>query len=192
MLYDYIERELVKYGIRVAAHGSDGDSKFLSAMRQRMFPPCDNSLAWRLWFRSSLDIKVPCVQDPIHIGTKMRNFLLRGHAIHMGNFLVSPSHLMFLLHEVSKDQHELTITDIDPKDRMNYRSVEKIWNPKVVQLLKEKVSDSKATCVYLDVARSVVASFLDKSLVPSERIFLIWKAVFFFRAWRQWVKTNPL
>jgi hypothetical protein len=109
----------------------------------------------------------------------------------MGQFIVSESHVKFLIREVSKDNHELTEGDIDPKDRMNFRSMEKLMSQKVTEQLKLKIPESDGTRVYLEMARNVTEAFLDRSLTPQERIFMMWKAVFFYRLWRKWVVDHP-
>lgn len=88
------------------------------------------------------------VQDTIHIGTKLRNRLLNPSIeLPIGKFLISATHLQYLIKHASKDKHSLTATDIDPKDRQNFGSLEKVLRPNVRELLKENVPDSDGTLV---------------------------------------------
>ena len=194
-LWRYIESELLKLNIRVLTEASDGDWKCLAAMTNSTFKASNNPLSYHFWFRSKLNIDIGidriCIQDMVHIATKLRNLLLRDNLLCIGDYLVSPNHIRFLLDEVSKDQHELDEGDIDSKDRMNFRSMEKIYSEKVTQLLKEKVPDSDGTRVFLEMARLVTDAFLDRSLMPDQRIYMIWKAVFFYRIWRKWIMDHP-
>lgn len=53
--------------------------------------------------------------------------------------------------KVSKDKHYLNSKDLSLKDKMNYKSVEKISDPKITDLLHEHVAESDATILYLRV-----------------------------------------
>lgn len=133
------------------------------------------------------------IQDTIHIGTKMRNRLLKPSIVlPMGNALVSVAHLKMLLTNVSKEVHGLVFSDICPDDRMNYASLEKTMSPRVLQALEKHIFGSNGTVKYLQICDQVTSSFLDNGLKLTERIYRIWNALYFLRAWRKWLIQSGL
>lgn len=129
------------------------------------------------------------IQDMIHIGTKLRNRILKlALVLPMGKKLVAVTHIKMLLGSASKEIHGLIYNDVCPQDRQNYASLEKIMRPRVIQSLEQYVTDSEATVEYLKMCKLVTSSFLDRDLEPIERVYRLWKAVYFLRAWRKWLK----
>lgn len=127
------------------------------------------------------------IQDTIHIGTKLRNrFLKPGILLAMGSKLVSVTHIKLLLRSVSKEIHGLVLSDICPADRQNFGSLQKVMRPRVLNALREHIFDSEATIKYLHICDQVTSSFLD-DICPTERIYRIWNALFFLRAWKKWL-----
>ncbi|KAK3917225.1 Protein FAM218A [Frankliniella fusca] len=179
------------HNIQIKVFSSDGDTRCLSTMRELMFQACGNPLSWHFWFRATLDLKVVCVQDPTHVATKLRNLLLRSKILCVGDYYISVNHIRFMMENTSKDQHKLADEDINPKDRMNFKSAEKLFSKTVTTLMQLSKSESKGTCVFLDMANAVTEAFLDRKLEPLDRIEMLWKATFFYRGWRQWVSSHP-
>lgn len=131
------------------------------------------------------------IQDTVHIGTKLRNRLLKaGILLAMGSKIVSVTHIKMLLNSVSKEIHGLVMSDICPEDRQNFGSLKKIMSSRVLTALKEHVFGSEGTIKYLHICDQVTSSFLDDSLSPIERLYRIWNAVFFLRVWRKWLIRN--
>lgn len=129
--------------------------------------------------------------DTIHIGTKLRNRLLKELIVlAMGQKIVSISHLKVLLKTVSKNIHGLVWTDICPQDRQNYGSLEKIMHERVLQALQNSIIDSEATVMFLQMCEQITSSFIDQQMKPSLRIYNIWHALYFLRAWRKWIKSS--
>lgn len=145
-----------------------------------------------IWFSSKQNVDEVYIQDHIHIGTKLKSSLLKPSVIlPMGKeHLVSRGHLVELIKTVSKDQHDLRESHINPKDKMNYRAVQLMSAQKVTSLLRSKIFKSEATAVYLDMMREVVESFTQPDLEPLPRIQMLWKWVFFLRRWRSWLELN--
>lgn len=130
------------------------------------------------------------LQDAIHIGTKLRNRLLKASILlPFGNEIISVAHLKMLLLNVPKDIHGLVTTDILPEDRQNFHSLEKIMDSPVLEALHKYVIDSEATVVYLNLCKNVTSCCLDKQLSPLVRIFRIWNSVFILRIWRDFLKA---
>ena len=75
-----------------------------------------------------------------------------------------------------KDKHGLRERDLDHRDKQNFNAVERII--KASHLL-DKIPDAAGTSCYVNLMKSVIDSYLDKSLSPEERIEKIWFVVFF-------------
>lgn len=131
------------------------------------------------------------IQDTTHIGTKLRNRLLKPDIIlPMGNRYVSINHLRSLLNNVHKSVHGLSKTDVYPYDRMDFRSFEKITDKRVIDSLQKHVKDSDATVKYLEICFDVTSAYLQLDLPPLDRIFRMWNAVYFLRIWRQYINSS--
>lgn len=180
--WKYIKDELAKFGISVHGFSSDGDPRLLSAMCFQML--------------NNPNSQTYCVQDHIHIATKMRNRLLRnGPNMLLGKSEISVEHLKRLIRCCPKEVHGLTIYDICPKDRQNFSSFEKICLERVSNALAIHVPGSKGTIKYLKLAHDVTSSYMDYDLKPTERIFRIWRALYLIRIWREHIlshKTHTL
>lgn len=119
------------------------------------------------------------VQDTMHIGTKLRNRILKSSIVlPLGNKQISQSHLKLLIKTVSKTTHGLMINDVNPKDRQNFSSYEKMSSERVRNALSKHVVDSEGTVIYLEKCQQITSSFLQHDLAPLERIYRIYNAVF--------------
>lgn len=87
---------------------------------------------------------------------------------------------MYLIKHVSKDKHLLTSYDIEPKDRQNFNSVEKICNEKVYSSLSDHVPGSEGTILFLKSLNYTLYSHLDKSMETAEKVYKSWYTVYFF------------
>lgn len=105
----------------------------------------------------------------------------------MGSRFTSISHLKSLLANVSKDVHHLVESDICPKDRQNFASLEKTMSDKVIDALEKNVADSQATVMFLRLTSSITSSYLDENIEPVKRIYKIWYALYFTQAWRKFI-----
>ncbi|KAJ1528905.1 hypothetical protein ONE63_007274 [Megalurothrips usitatus] len=187
--WSWIVREARKYGIIILGFSSDGDEKLLKAMRLLTFPnSVTNPPQWSDWFHADLKTHTFTMQDFVHILAKFKSRLTKVSVqLPMGNFDVSIGHLRILIKEVSKDIHGLTEGLLDLKDKMNYRSTEKICSHAVTDLLSKHVPNRNATVCYLRLMRDSTEAFMDRSLPPLDRIEKIWRCLFFLRMWRQWL-----
>lgn len=161
----------------MAGISADGDPKILSAMV----------------YEASLlkEIGIPVTQDMIHAMNKGRNRMLKENIkLPMGTHSVSILHLRQLLSNVHKSVHGLSYTDVFPTDRMNYGSFEKITKDRVITSLQNHIPDSNATVQYLSMFRDIGDSFLKFDLKPLDRVHLIYRAVFFLRIWRKFIKSS--
>lgn len=189
--WEWIVDEAAKEGIQVVGFSADGDPKLLKSMNVKCFSRPTAQNLWSNWFLGNLEATHFCFQDFVHIATKLRTRLLKPSVVlPMGKYFVSPSHILELLSTVNKSFHGVSSSDLDTTDKMNYRSMEKIWSARVTELLSQKVPESQATVIYLDLSRTMVTSFTSKSLSPLERVAGVWKMVFFLRCWIYWLQQN--
>lgn len=131
---------------------------------------------------------ISMIQDVIHLGTKLRNRLLKFSIIlPMGFYQTSISHLKVLINTVEKSLHGLVYSDIAPEDKQNFHSYEKITSDRVLNALEKYVPDSEATVKYLRVCRDITRAFTEADLHPLERVYMIWNSLYFLRAWRKWI-----
>lgn len=146
---------------------------------------------WYMWYNANIKSEFVCVQDSIHIGTKLRNRLLNtANTLIIGNNIISLNHLKILMSTIPKDEHLLSATDINVEDRMNFNAVLKISDPRIISLLLKKVPGSEATAEYLNLIRLSTSAIISKSLSVEERLYNLWYCVFFLRKWKTWLKDS--
>lgn len=184
--------KLSEKGIKITNIASDGDPRLLMAMKvlsrigqsNRSYLDCE-------WFSCGGYVETTFTQDYVHIITKLRNRILKYSRIFpIADRIISSSHLKYLIDNVSKDKHLLTYSDIEPKDRQNFPSAEKVCSEKTMQCLLEYVPGSQGTVVYLKAMRKILDAFQRTELTSEERIYSIWYACFFARAWRSWILNS--
>lgn len=193
--WDHVREELASLDIRSWSNASDSEPRFNSAMRQRSMLGQSGFLPME-WFSAGKTDSYD-FQDPIHIATKSRNRFLRtnlnGKLMPFGrNNFISVSHLYFIIKCFTKDRHELSKSTLNPVDKQNFKSVEKMCSEKVLRLLRMCVKNSRATVQYLEMIRDVTDAFRDQTLTPEERIRKIWYRVFVLRLWRRFILNNKI
>lgn len=189
--WEYIEKELKKLGIMVMTWSSDSDPRYNSVMRGLSKLGTITNIKW---FSCDINNSFPIfIQDTVHIITKMRNFLLRTKwqrkKLPFGNKTIDMMHLYVLLYKFSKDKHLLTESVLNPADRQNLASAERMCDGKVTDLLSY-VEHSEATALYLKIMNDIMSAFMDPNLLPINRIRCMWFPVFMFRIWRQYVEKH--
>lgn len=121
---------------------------------------------------------------------KLRSKMLKDSAIlAMGDYNVSPTHLQQVLETEPRLSHRLTASDLKGRDKMNFKAVENMTSPAVLEAL-QKQPDALGTSVYLEVMRYIMDAFLQADLPVKERVRLIWTATFFLRRWRSWLQET--
>lgn len=131
------------------------------------------------------------VQDPTHLGGKMRNRILKPSiCMPMGQKQVSVGHLKMLIDSVPKDIHGLVRSDILPDDKQNFRSFEKVTDHRVLDALTKNIVDSEATVLYLKISRQMTSAYMEPNLSPLDRISRMWNALYFLRIWRIWLLSQ--
>ncbi|CAF4221419.1 unnamed protein product, partial [Rotaria magnacalcarata] len=156
-------------GIRIIGYSTDADAKYLLVQYQNtLLLTIDIPKSWSWFFLPRRQLFL-CMQDAIHICTKLRNRLLSTSAvIMMGDGLVSIDYLLELIELRSKFNHNLVKSDICPHDKQNYRSCEKLCA--AIECLQE-INDSHATVVYLSIIRYIIIAFIDPSTPTATRIY---------------------
>jgi len=173
--WNTVEKMAEDFGIKILGYSSDGDTRLLKAMQINTYQQQSTQFY---------------IQDTVHIGTKLRTRLLKPNIVlPIGNFTISVTHLKILLEKFSKDKHLLTLSDLVPEDKMNFRSAEKICATIVQEMLKH-VPQSQGTISFLETMNNILSSFLDKSLTVEDRIYRIWRSVYFLRIWRYSILKN--
>ncbi|KAE8741647.1 hypothetical protein FOCC_FOCC012850, partial [Frankliniella occidentalis] len=183
-------KEAAKEGISIMGFSSDGDPKLLKAMRFFTFSGEDDiPLKWAKFFSANwdLDSEPYCMQDAVHIGTKLRSLLLKRKRLPMGpKYAVSITHLEMLKAKEEKELHGLCATDITTADKMNFQAVLNLSHPRVTTLLfhSKKVPNAVATAVFLEIVECIIKAFVVPSLTVCDRLRMLWKSVFFLRLWK--------
>ncbi|CAF3331070.1 unnamed protein product [Rotaria socialis] len=198
----FIYHESLIQGVRVIGFSTDGDSRYLRAMRlcSRFFAELPNLNLFK--YNDQLDIKIPqqwswffmkqqqiflFMQDPIHIATKIRNRLLSKLAnLRMGDFSIDIKHLLELIETRSKIEHNLIKSDLNPKDRQNFASCLRISSEIVLDLLNRN-ENAKGTYVYLTLLNLIISGFINKLTTIEDRLYHIWTVVFVCRLWFSWI-----
>ena len=172
--------------VRIVAFATDCDPRYLHAMRFALgfFAETDTSSPydpndvlqielprdWSRWFFMRTRQLFFCMQDPVHLCTKLRNRMLsRTASLSIGKEKVSTEVLIALIQNKSKLDHGLVKTDIEPKDRQNFHSCLKISSHEVVSAL-EDIDGSLATQIYLRLIRSVVVAYIEHDTPIMDRI----------------------
>lgn len=187
--WNFTTHEMKQEGINVDNYSTDGDPRSLKVMKfKSQLGVTDLEFLNCEWYSGGDSCNDTYSQDATHIGGKARNRALKVSRITpIGSKLVSTTHLNYLIEHISKDKHLLTPHDVQPKDRQNFHSVEKICAPIVLSCLDKYVPDSEATAMFLKALNFAIYSYLDKKMTPADRVYKIWYAIFFFRVWRSWL-----
>jgi hypothetical protein len=161
----HIYQECKSKGIRIIGYSTDCDSRYLQAMRKSLgffadfvhddhpdLLSIDVLTTWSWFFMRHEQLYI-FFQDPIHICTKLRNRLLSATTnLLLGNQLINIEPLLYMTNHYSKLDHSLVRSDVNPKDRQNYSSAEKISSDNVLKLL-EKIPNSLGISIYLQVCK---------------------------------------
>lgn len=203
--WNTITERLKSVGINVLTIASDSDTRYNSAMRvNSMLGVKPEYLSEALknvnWFRSG-NVSPPFyIQDPYHIGTKLRNLLLKTleylESLPFGErdieLFIQIEHLKYLLKHFGKDEHLLTETTINPTDRQNFDSVLRICSETVRNLLEKHVENSEATVMFLDIVYNSIMAFIEPEMMPLERIDKAWYSLFMVRFWKEYISAHPV
>lgn len=187
--WNFLKKELSKEDVVIDNFASDGDGRYLRTMKINSdLGVQDKSFLNCSWFACGSSLDETYVQDPTHMGAKLRSRGLKVSRITpVGQKLISISHLQYLIDNISKDKHLLTAYDIEPKDKQNFQSVEKMCSLKTINCMLENVPGCEGTAIYLRAMNYAIYPYLDTEMTVEERIYKIWYSIFFFRIWRSFI-----
>ena len=159
----HIYHECKAKGIRTIGYATDTDSRYLNVMKLSLGFFADlvysnhpdvfeiHVPATWSWFLMQHKQLVVCIQDSVHICTKLRNrFLSKTTTLLLGNQFINVEPLLYVGDNFSKIDHALVRSDINSRDGHNFRSCEKISSDNVLTLF-EKVPNSVGINIYLQV-----------------------------------------
>lgn len=117
----FIRKELEKRGVKVISSGTDGDLKFLKA--QKSFVDFGNFTTFgKIQLAGDINSKNLANQDGSHIAKKMKNiFYDTCDTLRMGKRNAILGHLIILMKKFNKNQHNLQPSDLNPRDKLNYK-----------------------------------------------------------------------
>lgn len=171
--WKYIRDQLANVNIKVLTFNSDSDPRYNKAMR--LISGLGISTDFILFSCVGNPDGPFCFQDLIHIATKLRNFLL--HTIYdkrtvpFGKDFIRIEHLYELLNMFPK-------------------SVLRICDSKVTDLLTDHIENSQATVTFLRITRDIIECFIDPNLTPVQRLRKIWYSLFLIRIWREFIVSS--
>jgi len=105
------------------------------------------------------------LQDGTHVVTKWRNRLLSSTAILcIGHQTINMDHVRDIIENAQyiKLDHNLNLTDLNPKDRQNYRSCEKIPSDSVLNILKN-YTHAQGTFAYIYLSRLIITTYIQRT-----------------------------
>lgn len=201
--WKFIVNRLNALSIVVLNISSDSDPRYNAAMRKLSLLGNDSKLfGVSDWYRMGMvnkitnldELETVYTQDSTHIGTKLRNLMLKTikseKKLPIGKYYIQQSHLKQLIDKFPKDQHNLTRSTLNPIDKQNFDSVKRICSNNVVALLRSKVQHSNGTATFLEIMQNVIDSYMDQKLSPLERVYKIWYSVFMLRLWRAFIVSK--
>ena len=200
--WKHIEEELKKRAVRVLSFGADGAGPFLKAMvaECQLFRSVsgggNSTQDWDFLLMPEFPKNAVFCQDIIHVLAKLRTKLITpSNTLILGERLKAcRTHVELVCNTMPKDQHGLNNRCINHKDKQNYESINSLVSQSVMACLEkldsEKKMNTQGTIIYLCMIRDIRDAFLDKSISPLRRLFLMWKSVFFLRIWRTWLDEN--
>lgn len=194
----YLYGECKQRNINLVGFASDCDPRYLKAMQISLgffthAPNIDllsgnNNLLnvnipsnWSFFFLRSIQPYL-CMQDGIHLVTKVRNRLLSETAsMSINSQHINVNHLFYIMENYPKIDHNLVKSDVFPHDRQNYSSCVKITSDDVLNLLKE--INAKATYVYLYLLKLIILTYVKSDTDILSRLYYGWIVTFSYRMW---------
>lgn len=183
----FIFDNCIQKNIRIIGFSTDGDAKYLRAMRlaseffaslpyfrlnerQTAFDLTTIIGKWSWFFLKGRQLLL-FLQDPIHLVTKWRNRLLTSTAqLCIGQRDISIEHLFDIIENpnYSKLDHGLTRSDLNPKDRQNFNSCIKISSNDVLSILMFN-AHTYATFLYLHLLNKIILTYIEKRTTIEQR-----------------------
>lgn len=117
----HIREQLMKYNIRITGYASDGDLRFLKAQKNFIKFGILREF-YSFYVAGDYTSDIVGIQDHLHILNKFKNRLFNTTCdLTLGNFGASLGHLVIVLKKFPKKDHQLSCSDLDSADRLNYK-----------------------------------------------------------------------
>ncbi|CAF1435863.1 unnamed protein product [Rotaria sordida] len=202
----YIYQQFYARNVRVLGYATDGDPKYLRAMRlasnffvnTQTLDICNDKLlftvkipsTWSNWYFLGQSQLFIFLQDGTHLCTKIRNRVLSKHVqLKMGLYKVSIKHLYDLIKNTNKMDHNLSKSDLNIHDKQNFISCQRISSDSVLNLLM--INDQwKATYNYMLILNLLIMTYTQSKISLLDRVFYAWIVVFYVRLWRIWLRIT--
>ncbi|CAF0961057.1 unnamed protein product [Rotaria sordida] len=202
----YIYQQFYARNVRVLGYATDGDPKYLRAMRlasnffvnTQTLDICNDKLlftvkipsTWSNWYFLGQSQLFIFLQDGTHLCTKIRNRVLSKHVqLKMGLYKVSIKHLYDLIKNTNKMDHNLSKSDLNIHDKQNFISCQRISSDSVLNLLM--INDQwKATYNYMLILNLLIMTYTQSKISLLNRVFYAWIVVFYVRLWRIWLRIT--
>ena len=130
----------------------------------------------------------------MHLCTKLRNRLLsKTSYLLLGNEAISTLILNSLISTTSKLHHGLVRSDIEPRDKQNFLSCQKICTEdihRILEMSSGEIPGTRGMCVYLQVMQSIIVAYYEKNTSLTDRTHFAWLSVFICRFWSAWLDTR--
>lgn len=117
----HIQSEFAKRGVRVLCYGTDGALSFLKSQKH-LVNFGNFSQYGPLTLVGDITSDYQASQDAFHDAKKMKSALYdQSDVRRLGKFSATVNHLIMVYKKFGKNEHGLTLADLDPNDRMNYK-----------------------------------------------------------------------
>lgn len=194
----FIYNECKQRKINLIGFSSDCDPRYLKAMQLCLgffsYAPnidlltgnqtllnIDIPSTWKFFFMRSKQVFL-CMQDGIHLVTKIRNRLLsRTASLNINGEQIQAEHLFDLIRNFPKIEHNLVKSDVYPQDKQNYFSCIKITADDVLNLLRE--TNNEATYIYLYLLKLIILTYVNRDTDILSRLYFGWIITFSYRIW---------
>lgn len=91
-------------------------------------------------------------------------------------------HLYELFKSSNKVDHNLSLSDLNVKDKQNFSSCQKISYDKVLNLLLQN-DKYKGTYNYLLILNLLIIAYTERSISITDRIYYAWIVLFYVLLW---------
>ena len=183
----FIYQEFHYRKIRVLGFSTDGDPKYLRAMRlsfnfffqTQTLDVCNDKLSfttniplnWSSWYFLNPTQLFLFMQDGIRLCTKMRNRILSTKTnLRMGSYQGSVQHLHQLLRTTNKIDHNLSKSDLNVRNKQNFSSCQRIPSDNVLDVLFLK-GQYKAAYNYLLILNLLIIAYTQPNVSLLDRIY---------------------
>ncbi|UJR29459.1 hypothetical protein I4U23_010671 [Adineta vaga] len=201
----YVYNQCKQRNINVVGFSTDCDSRYFKTMRLALgfFSRAPNvdlltgnndvfvidiPSNWKFFFMRPQQLFF-CMQDGTHLVTKIRNRLLSDIAnLYINDDHIDINHLLELIENHPKLDHNLVQSDIIPHDKQNYNSCLKITSDDVLNLLRQ--TNHKATYIYLYLLKLIILAYVKSDTEILTRLYFGWVVAFAYRIWWSSIRIN--